>query len=154
MDRKRRAPDARERGRGCRAPFVGYRSMVDSHSSYLVKHLLTNWPGLAHTCLRCCHITHNKCWRKLNEVRKHPITCATGCGCVCSASGGSFLADVLRRPSPTIVPPDMMSPGDYSMSSTTESASTSRLHSPEANTKNFEFGIPGGMFGGWGVRRG
>ncbi|KAJ7690925.1 hypothetical protein B0H14DRAFT_3906345 [Mycena olivaceomarginata] len=34
--------------------------------------------GLSHSCLRCFHVTHISCWRRLDE-----LICPSGCGCLC-----------------------------------------------------------------------
>ncbi|KAJ7029772.1 hypothetical protein C8F04DRAFT_1115839 [Mycena alexandri] len=38
--------------------------------------------GLSRSCLRCFHVTHISCWRRLDVPR-----CPSGCGCLCDGRG-------------------------------------------------------------------
>lgn len=55
--------------------------------------------GLSKSCLRCMHVSHISCWRKLDV----PI-CPSGCGCLCSSSETSAFISSGRAVSIPLVP--------------------------------------------------
>ncbi|KAJ6566840.1 hypothetical protein B0H19DRAFT_1067114 [Mycena capillaripes] len=59
--------------------------------------------GLSRSCLRCFHVTHISCWRRLDV----PI-CPSGCGCLCDNRGFAHAAPFASLPAsstPTTPPP-------------------------------------------------
>ncbi|KAJ7084577.1 hypothetical protein B0H15DRAFT_386319 [Mycena belliarum] len=54
--------------------------------------------GLSRSCLRCFHVTHISCWKRLDV----PI-CPSGCGCVCDSRGFAQGAPLVVLPASTPV---------------------------------------------------
>ncbi|KAJ7602591.1 hypothetical protein B0H17DRAFT_115355 [Mycena rosella] len=52
--------------------------------------------GLSRSCLRCLHVTHISCWKRLDV----PI-CPSGCGCLCENRGFAYGAPFASLPAST-----------------------------------------------------
>ncbi|KAJ7739030.1 hypothetical protein DFH07DRAFT_983862 [Mycena maculata] len=61
--------------------------------------------GLSRSCLRCFHVTHIACWRRLSVP-----SCPLGCGCVCDHRGSAHGAPLASLPpQPALITASRMS---------------------------------------------